>query len=299
MMLVPGRIIHSLKLSLIFTAVFLASQILANPVVAGDQGMLWRIEKPGVAPSYLLGTAHVSDTRITTFKPELQQVLESVDSISLELDLDPANQMQMAGMMMLPDGRLEEQLGQEYFEKLMVEMNKLQMPLEVVQMFKPWAAALAVSLPANYDASQAMDVLIYQIAKTKGKRFYALETITEQVGVFENLQLAEQLTFLRLTIDSLPVRDALYGKVLAAYLASDLEQLMIINEESMIMAQPDFVEALMYALLDQRNQRMLQRMQPRLVEGKALIAVGALHLAGEQGLLALLRGQGFKVSAIY
>ena len=299
MMLVPGRIIHSLKLSLIFTAVFLASQILANPVVAGDQVMLWRIEKPGVAPSYLLGTAHVSDTRITTFKPELQQVLESVDSISLELDLDPANQMQMAGMMMLPDGRLEEQLGQEYFEKLMVEMNKLQMPLEVVQMFKPWAAALAVSLPANYDASQAMDVLIYQIAKTKGKRFYALETITEQVGVFENLQLAEQLTFLRLTIDSLPVRDALYGKVLAAYLASDLEQLMIINEESMIMAQPDFVEALMYALLDQRNQRMLQRMQPRLVEGKALIAVGALHLAGEQGLLALLRGQGFKVSAIY
>lgn len=304
MMLIRMLVAHAIKLSLLVPVIFGASQMIASPslaseAIANETGILWRIEKAGVAASYLLGTAHVSDPRITNFKAELNQVLDDVDSISLEIDLNPANQMHMAGMMMAPGGRLEDQLGQAYFEKLMVEMNTLQVPAEMVQMFKPWAAALAISLPTNHDASQAMDVLIYQFAHANGKAFHALEAIEEQIGVFENLTSAQQIIFLQLTIDSLALRDTLYEKVLDAYLASDLGLLMMINEESMIMAPPDFVEPLMYALVDLRNLGMLQRMQPRLAEGNALVAVGALHLPGEQGLLALLRGQGFKVSAIY
>lgn len=319
MMLIRMLVAYAIRLSLVVSVIFGVSQTVASPSIASEAianevaanqvaanqetgnetGILWRIEKAGVAPSFLLGTAHVSDPRITNFKQELNQVLGSVDSISLEIDLDPANQMRMAGMMMVPGGRLEDQVGQAYFEKLMVEMNTLQVPAEMVQMFKPWAAALAISLPANHNASQAMDVLIYQFAHANGKAFHALETIEEQIGVFENLTPAQQIIFLQLTIDSLALRDTLYEKVLDAYLASDLGLLMMINEESMIMAPPDFVEPLMYALVDLRNLGMLQRMQPRLAEGNALVAVGALHLPGEQGLLALLRGQGFKVSAIY
>ena len=304
MMLIRMLVARAIKLSLLVSVIFSASQMVASPslaseAIANETGILWRIEKPGFAPSYLLGTAHVSDTRITNFKTELNQVLDDVDSISLEIDLDPANQMRMAGMMMVPGGRLETQVGQAYFEKLMVEMNTLQVPAEMVQMFKPWAAALAISLPTDHDSNQAMDMLIYRFAHANGKAFHALETIEEQIGVFENLTPAQQIIFLQLTIDSLPVRDTLYEKVLEAYLASDLGLLMMINEESMIMAPPDFVEPLMYALVDLRNLGMLQRMQPRLEEGNALVAVGALHLPGEQGLLALLRGQGFTVSAIY
>ena len=298
MILVRTPIARTIKYSFMVIVILLAGQVFASDETL-ERGMLWRIEKAGVASSYLLGTAHVSDPRVIEFKPELYSVLASVDSISLEIDFDPANQMRMAGMMMVPEGRLEDQLGRAYFKKLMAEMDKLQMPVEVVQIFKPWAAALAISLPADHDANQAMDALIYQFAKAESKPFYALETIEEQIDVFETLTPDDQLMFLKLTIDGLPTRDKLYLEVLEAYLESDLSALQLINEESMIMAPPDFLEPLMYALIDKRNQRMLERMQPRLLEGNALVAVGALHLPGDQGLLAMLRGQGFSVSAIY
>ena len=48
-----------------------------------------------------------------------------------------------------------------------------------------------------------------------------------------------------------------------------------------------------------RNRRMLERIQPRLREGNAFIAVGALHLPGKDGLLTLLRNKGYRVSPVY
>lgn len=271
----------------------------STPTAAEEKGMLWRIEREGVPPSFLLGTAHVSDPRIALFRPELIAVLESVQNISLEIDLSMMNQARMASMMITVDGDLRAQLGDSYFEKLSDEMARLQIPQQMVAAFKPWAAALIISLPPENDANQSMDALIYRFASEQGKGLYALETIEEQIGVFEQLTPAQQTEFLKLTIDSLPKRDALYQKVLAAYLASDLELLSMLNQESMIFAPPDLLETLMFALIDQRNQRMFDRSQSQLSQGNALIAVGALHLPSEQGLLARLRAAGFQLSPVY
>jgi uncharacterized protein YbaP (TraB family) len=52
-------------------------------------------------------------------------------------------------------------------------------------------------------------------------------------------------------------------------------------------------------LVDDRNQRMVERMQPYLQQGKAFVAVGALHLPGKTGLLERLQQQGYTVTRVY
>ena len=56
---------------------------------------------------------------------------------------------------------------------------------------------------------------------------------------------------------------------------------------------------LMHQLIDQRNARMVTRMEPFLKRGQAFIAIGALHLPGEVGVLNLLAKQGYRVSVVY
>jgi uncharacterized protein len=55
----------------------------------------------------------------------------------------------------------------------------------------------------------------------------------------------------------------------------------------------------MFELLDQRNHRMVTRLHTLLQQGKLFIAIGALHLPGENGVLHLLEQQGYKVTPVY
>jgi hypothetical protein len=90
----------------------------------------------------------------------------------------------------------------------------------------------------------------------------------------------------------------MFEKLRQAWLARDLVQLEKVGNEQLPDNNPA-AKRLMDSLLDKRNHKMLQRMQPRLKEGRAFIAVGALHLAGQRGLLNLLSEQGYTVEAIY
>jgi uncharacterized protein YbaP (TraB family) len=58
-------------------------------------------------------------------------------------------------------------------------------------------------------------------------------------------------------------------------------------------------EAFLDRLVDERNVRMVERMIPRLEEGATFVAVGALHLPGQRGILQLLANRGYKVAAVY
>jgi uncharacterized protein YbaP (TraB family) len=64
------------------------------------------------------------------------------------------------------------------------------------------------------------------------------------------------------------------------------------------MGAAEVVQEFTARLVVERNYRMAERIQPQLREGNALIAVGALHLPGEEGLLALLAEEGYRVSAV-
>ena len=270
-----------------------------SELINSEKGTLWKIEKQQGKTSYLLGTVHVSDPRIINFRPELKNVLAKVSSISIEAKLDLELQMAVAMKMFAPGSNLEEDIGALYFKKITKEMLKYNMTPDMVRQLKPWAVMMTLSIPSGNDPAAFMDALIYKYALEKGKDVYGLETLDEQLSIFDSMPLMDQIILLKQTVDELSKRDAQLEEMLLIYLDSDLNRLADINEAHLKKMDNDLLENLMIKLVDDRNKTMLSRMNPRLLEGNALIAVGALHLVGEKGLINLLRQKGYTLKPVY
>jgi len=81
------------------------------------------------------------------------------------------------------------------------------------------------------------------------------------------------------------------------YLARDLAGIMAFNNQPHF--DEDIFDRYIQGILYDRNERMLERIIPYLKDGSAFIAVGALHLAGEKGLLQMLKKKNYKITSIY
>ena len=123
--------------------------------------------------------------------------------------------------------------------------------------------------------------------------------IREQLDVFEGLPLNDQVALLKDAVEQFTDIDALHAELLAAYLSRDLATLEALNEVSMQTGDQRLARDFQQRLILDRNRRMAERMQEHLEAGGAFIAVGALHLPGEQGLLELLEQQGYSVRVVY
>jgi hypothetical protein len=119
------------------------------------------------------------------------------------------------------------------------------------------------------------------------------------MGLFDDLPLKDQITLLQDTLDNLDSIDQMLGELQVAYLDRDLKRLLELNEASMRDSDPQLAETFNRKVIVERNHRMAERMQSRLREGQQFIAVGALHLAGKEGLLKLLTERGYRLSRVY
>ena len=113
------------------------------------------------------------------------------------------------------------------------------------------------------------------------------------------LSIEDQVKFLKETLDQLPVTERLFGEVHEVYLAHDLTRLAGLRQQYASRDNAQLEEGIMEELVDTRNARMAERMVPYLEQGGTFIAVGALHLPGQGGILQRLRERGYRVTAVY
>jgi hypothetical protein len=144
-----------------------------------------------------------------------------------------------------------------------------------------------------------LDLVLLQRAQEAGKQLHGLETIQEQLGVFDSMPEAEQIRLLRDAVDNLDRIDRMNAEVLALYKRRDLGGMLALNERYMREGDPGVSRDLEQRLIIDRNRTMVERMQPHLDAGNAFIAVGALHLPGDQGLLDLLDRRGYTLKPVY
>lgn len=264
------------------------------------KGLLWQITPPHGSPSYLLGTIHSEDPRILALTPKLREILDEIDSLSVEILPTPQNMMDAAELLMLPEGeKLATIIGPTRFFQIFTLLGDKGVPFDMASRLKPWAAALLLSYPNP----QGEDILDFHLVKYVQKRdetnVHGLEEVEEQLTVFHQLSRADQIAMLDSTLDQIEQIPDFLDRMHALYLARDLNELQAFAKELMEYEDhPELSARLRDALLDQRNLRMLKRMVPRLAEGNALIAVGAMHLPGEAGLLSLLRQQGYRLEPL-
>ena len=286
------------KFMLVLIALLLAPLSIAAPV-AYTQGLLWKIERTGQAPSYLFGTIHSEDSRVLTLPTPVQSAFDKAQRFVMEAVLD-ANAMQtMLGAMMFTDGRtLQQTVSVASYQKTVAAMAGYGLPEEALQLMKPWAVAVTLSMPKP-KTGQVLDLVLMRKATEQGKQTAGLESVEEQLGIFDQLSLREQAIMLEDTLKHLPEMEKIFAELHAAYLARDLARLMRISDEMMAKGNRALGKKVMHQLVDVRNRRMVERMEAYLKQGNAFIAIGALHLPGEVGVLNLLARKGYRVRAVY
>jgi uncharacterized protein YbaP (TraB family) len=159
---------------------------------------------------------------------------------------------------------------------------------------------LFLQMPQQNPAD-VLDFMLQRMAVTQGKTTHALESVDEQVSAFENMSEQEQLALLRHAVETHHELKAQTEKLLQAYLQRDLASMWQLGEAD-IVARPELrplKQVFDQRLLYDRNARMVFRMQPQLKSGGAFIAVGALHLYGDRGVLSLLARDGYRVTRVY
>ncbi len=262
-----------------------------------ERGLLWRIDKAGTQPSYLFGTIHVSDPAITDLPEPVATALKRSEQFVMEAQLDGAAMLAFAQEMFFRDGtQLSDLIDADLYQRAETLLANYGIPPMAVQSLKPWAAFMTLSMPP--DTGLPLDLVLKSRAQEHGLPVHGLETVAEQAAIFEELDRSTQLQLLR---DSICHYETLQGDMAdmkQLYLQRDLAGLFSYQNKYRLHASDDYRQ-LMQRLLWDRNQLMVERMQSRLETGGAFVAVGAMHLAGDRGVLNLLEETGYQVEPIY
>ena len=263
------------------------------------QGLLWEVSRAGAEPAYLFGTIHSEDPGVLQLARPVQQAFEASQTVVLEMLLDMDAMIYSSTAMLMMDGRsLSAIVGQPLFGQISRAIQSRGIPEVVLDRMQPWAAAVTLSMPAP-QTGLVLDAMLYQHALQQGKEVYGLETVQEQLQVFESMSGADQVALLKDAVENFPDIDAMHAELLVAYKQRDLNGLMAISEASMQLGDQRLANEFQQHLIVDRNHRMAERMRQYLQQGKAFIAVGALHLPGEEGLLNLLEQQGYTIRRLY
>lgn len=287
--------------SRLFLEGFLVYALMIHQVAAQQVGLLWQIDAPHLKPSYLFGTIHSEDPRVTQLPPQVDQCFKHASSVSLEILMDLPTLQKVANIMLLgQESSLDKLIGNSLYSQVLKALQAHKISEPMAKKLKPWAVVAMLSMPPSV-TGEYLDAILYKRAMELHIPPYGLEKVEEQFEAFEALSLSEQLILLKDALNALDEIPQLFNKLHELYLKRDLSALMTFSQAYTLAqsSDPIAVKTFYKRLIDDRNVRMVKHLLPRLQEGNAFIAVGALHLPGERGLLKLLQKLGYRIKALY
>lgn len=264
---------------------------------AFERGLLWEISRPGVAPSYLFGTMHVADPRVLALPPEVETAFTAARTFVLELYPDEAVARRFADASLLEgEERLSGLLPAATFDLLAGRLAQRGLARNVVDRLKPWAALLISTEHAGGNG-ESLDISLYVRARFANMRVEELDSVDEQIAVFDALPRDTQLALLQRALERHAVLHEDLEEGIHAYLRGDLAALDALAWRN---GSGDGGPAGHYArfekkIIHDRSVVMAHRLQMHLRRGATFAAVGALHLYGELGMLRLLQDEGWDV----
>lgn len=281
----------------------------AADAVPNGRGLLWRIEREGVKVSWLFGTMHLSDGRILDIPRPVADAFETAETLAIETTgiLEPAEVMKaVAGnpdLTMLPPGKtLDDYLSEGERAELRDWLKEKGMPYQTVIRMRPWlilsmAGEASCETGRRIRGEKVLDVVLAERARESGKRVVGLETISEQFEALDSFPLETQVRVLLSTAALDESTDDMMETLVGLYLRGETGMFT----EALLQLVPhdpqdleDFTR-FENRIVRMRNHVMAERAQEHLERGGAFIAVGALHLPGEEGVVELLRQAGWRV----
>ncbi|KXF79591.1 polysaccharide biosynthesis protein GumN [Paramesorhizobium deserti] len=279
---------------------------------ANGDGLLWKIEKDGATPSYLFGTMHLTDPRVVNLPAAAKEAYDASATIVVETTeiLDPkASVKAMAerpDLMMFTDGRtLDKLLPADKIDEVRTALARRGIPFSAVSRMKPWMLTSLVAMPACETARRKtgaafLDLKLAQNAEAQGKHLMGLETVVEQLDAMAGLPLDFHIQGLIETLALGSRLNDVHGTMLTLYREGNIGMIMpmLRSLEPEDSISDDGYATFEQTMIEARNAVMAERAVPILDKGGAFIAVGALHLPGEKGLIELLRARDYRISKV-
>ena len=277
----------------------------ALPAAAGERyarGLLWRVSAQSVPPSHVFGTLHAADTRLAELPAPVRKAFDASRSLMLEYVADPYGKERFLEAAMFLDRRtLAQVIGEENFERAYELLKPVGLTREFVNKMKPWGVLLNLRSSWQPASTATPDAQLHALALARRMAVVQVEETEEQVFTFDELPMESQVALLRHGLEHREELAALSERTLQAYLARDLGALWR-EQEEFVLRHPNIAAhhaALVKRVVLDRSVVMAFRMQRELRRGRAFVAIGALHLYGAKGVLALLEQEGYRARRVY
>lgn len=273
--------------------------------------LLWKVSGNGLPqPSYILGTHHFYQVDFVDSIPELKNVIEDVDQVVGELLLKDVSALQarlQQAAIMSPDEAYKDLLSEEDFQVLDDGLkNMIGAGLAQFGQLKPGMLSMLYTITLysklypqfNPMSHEAIDAYVQRVAAEDGKTVLGLETVDDQIyALFDAEPIKDQAESLVCSIRNIDGAKEQMDKLNDFYKSGDLEEMYNLsfnNPKELCKISP----LQKSAILENRNNKWMEKL-PNILNGKSsLIAVGALHLAGKEGLLYQLAQRGYKVEPV-
>lgn len=263
-----------------------------------EKSLLWKISGKGLSqPSYLYGTIHI--TCDANLPAKVKEAMNKTNQLCLELDMDDANmQVEMMSSMMMKNGVTMQSLATDEDFALVDEflIKNLGFSAKLLNTVKPFMVS-AMLYPKMMDCPmQSVEAELMKISSEQNETTIGLETVTEQLTVFDAIPYQDQMDELVKTAKSDLVRDSKELKeMLDLYKSEDIQAMIEFTKNSDNAMTSKFDDE----LLNNRNQNWISRIEKIVKEKPTFFGVGAAHLGGELGVINLLRKYGFTVEPVH
>jgi uncharacterized protein len=276
---------------------FVCLLALTGSVRAQQNSLLWEISgKELPHPSYLFGTIHMICPQDFFFPPSTKEKFAQTGTLYLEINLDdPGAAMKLMGLIQYKDGKkLSDIFDSTDYQQLGTFVHDtLQMDVHFFERFKPlmlYSMLSSKMLPCAKEEAYESDFV--QMAKDGHKPVKGLETMESQVAIFDSIPDKEQADMIMDMVKHYDSQKIDFQHLVRLYKNQQLDSLYQLIENS-----PD-TKVNEELLLNSRNRNWIPVIAGAIRQGPCFIAVGAGHLGGPQGLIALLKRQGFTVKPV-
>jgi uncharacterized protein len=284
----------------ISTAVAIAL-LLASGGAAQTRGrtFLWKVQSGG-SVMYLAGSVHALTADAYPLNPAYQRAFDASSALVEEIDLAEADPLSgglgLLAKGMYQDGRtFNSAVSRQTVTLVEEKLKNTPLALDLIQPMKPWMVMLMIealgSQDAGLDPELGLDKHFYNLATDGRKQVIGLETAESQIDRFDKMPEAMQEQMLRSELAEMDTEKSSLRSILTAWQTGDAAAI-----EKMLLASFTTNPAAYTSLITERNRNWMPQLETCLRRSSpCFVIVGAAHLVGPQGLLAMLQQKGYRV----
>lgn len=280
---------------------FALSTLFYFSVSAQYNSLLWKISGNGLQkPSYLFGTMHTSDKKVLGMSNAAMPYFAEVSAYAMELDPKESFNMSLISKLMMGKGHSLKAMIPEREYQILDSIVKKQVGFSL-KLFDNIAPIYVMTIlqtagiesgDSAEKGEQVLDLYFYEQAKKEKKKTMGIEKVDEQLDALNSLSYQEQADMLVEELRKYESNEDIMKDMVRYYLDQNLDSLLMLNDKE------PMPEKFYKALVTDRNRRMANRLADFMEKQQLFIAIGALHLPGEKGVIQLLRKKGFIVEPV-